>query len=50
MWEQAPAHLRQQIVRRLSGRPRVLRSLTGVALVLLCLALAVGLLRSVQPT
>ncbi|MEE9147840.1 MAG: zf-HC2 domain-containing protein [Candidatus Tectomicrobia bacterium] len=50
MWERAPTHLRQQIVSQLPGRPRVLRPITGVALVLLCLALTVGLLRSVQLT
>ncbi len=50
LWEQASAPLRQQIVRQLSGCRRVRRPVAGVALVLLCLALTLGLLRSVQPT
>ena len=51
VWEEAPAHLRRQIARRLSGhRPPTRRLVAGGALVLLCLMLVLGLLRSVQPT
>ena len=51
VWEEAPAHLRRQIARRLSGcHSPVRRLVAGGALVLLCLMLVLGLLWSVQPT
>ncbi|MFQ5668872.1 MAG: zf-HC2 domain-containing protein [Candidatus Binatia bacterium] len=49
LWERAPAHLRRQTGRRLTGRRRLLQT-AGVAVMVLSLALALGLFRSARPT